>query len=762
MFNLGNAVILLGAAAAIAAVLVKHLRSRHEFERRAEELDAGTEALQKLNADLEKNARALRANEEWYRHLFSTGTDMVLAYSVTEDGIPGQFIDANETACTNLEYDRDKLLTLTPLDVETIRKPDARTDYTGVELLTLSNVEILGRDSSVAAKHVQILVRQILKEGVVVYEGSYVTRSGKMIPVEITASRHEADDQLAVVCRAHNITSRRRVEQSLRESRQRFDDFFSDSPIGAATYGAHREISDVNAACLKMFGVPDHEEFSKFNPFDNPFVPEAARQALSTGGDARYEAVVDFDDVMRDGLLVTSRTGKAHFDIMIKSLGLDHEFNAKGHLVHIQDITQRRMAEAALRERERQLRQAQKMEAIGTLAGGIAHDFNNILTPILGYAELAIDRCEQDVEMRDFMDEILNSSCRAKELVSQILIFSRQTESSTEPIRITSIVKEVMKQQRTSIPDSIEVTVGIKTDRDLVLANPTQIHQILTNLCSNAVHVMREAGGMLDVRMSSFVLGYRHRREFPQLEHGRYLRLSVRDTGTGMDQATAERVFDPFFTTKASGEGTGMGLAVTHGIVTSLGGGISLETELGKGTVFHVVLPTIEETPEKLTETTAPLPSGTERILFVDDEPVITRLAARMLESLGYDPSVAGDGVKALEMFEQNPDRFDLVITDQVMPEMTGSELVDRLLAMRPNLPIILCTGFSDKMSAEQAMAAGVREYVMKPIARRDLAEAIRRALDNTPSPLRPDETVGIADTGLVADEDEDQEPILP
>ena len=742
MFGLAQVLTLVGATAVVVLVIIVHLKSRQDYERQAEELAEGKATLQQKNDAMERTNRSLRLNERWYRTLFDTSGDMVLAYSVTDDAMPGAFVDANACACERLEYDRDKLLTMTPLDVETVKGPGSgtRPGHTGMELLTLSNVEILGRDSTFATRNIQLLIRQVLKESVTVYTSGYVTRSGKMIPVQITATRTELNGRPVIVCVSHDITTRRRAEFALRESEQRFEDFFDNSPIGAVTYNANREIIDVNAACLRMFGVPDRVEFAKFDPFNNPFVPDSARQSVQSGASARYEAVVDFDEVKQTGLFVTSRTGKANFDVLINSLGTDHDFNARGHLVQIQDISQRRAAEAALREREGQLRQAQKMEAIGTLAGGIAHDFNNILTPILGYAEMAVDHFSPGSDMREYMEEIANSSYRARELVSQILIFSRQTDSAGHPIRITSIVKEVMKQQRTALPPTIQITTSIKTDRDLVLANPTQIHQVLTNLCANAAFVMKDDGGELDLRMTSFMLGYRHRREFPQLEHGRYLRISVRDTGCGMDAETAQRVFEPFFTTKPSGEGTGMGLAVVHGIIASLGGAISMETAPGVGTVFHVVLPSIEEIPEKVTEVTEPLPSGHETVMFVDDEPVITKMAGRMLESLGYDPVVTTDSVRALEMFQQNPGRFDLVITDQVMPELTGSELSKKLLELRPELPIVMCTGFSEKISAEQAAKAGIREYVMKPIARKELAETIRRALDNSRTPeVEPD-----------------------
>ena len=379
---------------------------------------------------------------------------------------------------------------------------------------------------------------------------------------------------------------------------------------------------------------------------------------------------------------------------------------------------------------ERQLRQSQKMEAIGNLAGGIAHDFNNILTPILGYSELLLETTPAEEPPYDFAMEIRKASNRARELVNQILTFSRQSEQSGTRLRITPIVKEVLKFLRASAPSPIEIAYVNKADCDIVLATPTRMHQVLMNLCTNAMHAMQDEGGSLEVRMTNFAIEHRSRSEFPQLEPGRYLRVTVRDTGTGMDRTTVSRIFEPFFTTKVSGEGTGMGLAVAHGIVTGLKGAITCETQLGQGSVFHVVLPTIEGDFREEESDDVAMPRGTEHILFVDDEGDILKLARHMLGSLGYTITTMQDSARALCEFRDDPGRFDLVITDQVMPDLAGDQLCRHMLAVRPELPIILCTGFSETISAPQAEAIGIREFVMKPIVMHHLAQAIRRALD--------------------------------
>ena len=734
----------LGLSVVAASVLLwLYLRTRARNRTTLGDLASERQTLQQSSIDAENALTRSRLEQEWYRDLYLNARDIVVVYRVTPDEMPSTFTDINEAACRKLEYTREELLSMTPLDVETFRRPDTRSrrGLGNVDLLSLSNAEVLGRDSPIGARTMQNRVRQILKEQQIEYEGGYVTNTGKMIPTRIIARRVDLMDEPLIACIAQDITEQRRTEMVLAQKERLLQDVLSNSPIGVAVYNAQKEIVSVNTTCLKLFGCPDVQEFQRFDLFQNEFfLPDAAKQAIQRSELARCEASLDFDEIVKRGLCVTSRTGTAHFDVAIADLGVDASYNARGHLVHVMDITQRKETEAVLIQRERQLRQAQKMEALGTLAGGIAHDFNNVLTPILGYADMGMALCKEGDRLKDFMEQILASSRRAKHLVDQILVFSRQVDGSGEPIRLTPIVKEVVKQQAASVPEGVEVQYAIKTEQDMVLASPTQIHQVLTNLFTNAAYVLRDSGGLMEVRMTSFVLGSRHRHEFPQLvtteylrrgDRSRFLRISVRDNGCGMDQATMDQIFDPFFSTKPSGEGTGMGLAVVHGIITSVGGAISVESAEGKGTTFHVVLPTVEKRPEFQPEASAtPLPAGNECILFVDDEVPIIRMAAHMLESLGYEAVVTNESPRALEIFRQDPDRFDLVITDQVMPDMTGSELVKELLLVRPSLPVVLCTGFSEKLTPADAEETGIREFIMKPVERRDLAEAIRRALE--------------------------------
>jgi len=377
-----------------------------------------------------------------------------------------------------------------------------------------------------------------------------------------------------------------------------------------------------------------------------------------------------------------------------------------------------------------QLLHIQKMEAIGTLSGGIAHDFNNILTPIIGYGELIRSKLPPDSELLEDLDVILISANRAKDLVKQILIFSRQNNQERHPLKIDTIVKEVIKLLRATIPATIEIRQNIEAGCGYVLAAPCQIHQIVMNLCTNAYHAMRVRGGILGISLSQVNIEEDAVLEKLDFKPGPYLRLEVSDTGHGMDQEVLSRILEPYFTTKVQGEGTGLGLSVVHGIVKNQYGHISVYSEPGKGTTFHVYFPCIEGEEEKEAEQERETPTGTEHLMVVDDEDIIVRTEKVILEMVGYRVTGFTDPFKALQAFKESPDSFDLVITDMTMPDMVGEQLAAELLTIRPALPIILCTGFSEIINAKQAKEAGIREYVMKPLSGAGLARIVRKVLD--------------------------------
>ncbi len=395
------------------------------------------------------------------------------------------------------------------------------------------------------------------------------------------------------------------------------------------------------------------------------------------------------------------------------------------NIVHIaKDITVRK-------ELETQLRQAQKMEAIGTLAGGIAHDFNNILTAIYGYSQLATMKAGKKEKVVEYLKQVNNATTRATNLVTQILTFSRQTEQSKRPLQISYIVKEALKLLRSSIPTSIEIKQSFDSQGN-ILADPTQIHQIVMNLATNAYHAMLETGGILAVSVQEVTIGEKDMISELKITPGEYIRLEVSDTGYGMDETTKDKIFEPYFTTKEVGKGTGLGLAVVHGIVTSHNGHINVYSEPGQGTTFHVYLPLVEEKADHYLPPAAeePVRGGSERIMFIDDEDIIADLAAEILGTYGYKTTIFTNSVQAMEDFLKNPDGYDLVITDMSMPHMTGLQLTEKIKEIRPALPIILCSGYSEIIYKEKALTLGISKYIQKPLIMDDLARVVRELLD--------------------------------
>ncbi|RJX29303.1 MAG: PAS domain S-box protein [Desulfarculus sp.] len=393
-------------------------------------------------------------------------------------------------------------------------------------------------------------------------------------------------------------------------------------------------------------------------------------------------------------------------------------------LATVRDVTGRAKLES-------QLRQSQKMEAIGTLAGGIAHDFNNILGAMIGYTELALDEAGQDGPLSHELKQVLLAGQRAKNLVRQILSFSRTSEQEQAAVQIAPIVKEALKLLRPATPSNIEIKTDLADQEDHIMADPVQVHQIIMNLCTNAVQAMEQKGGVLEVALQSVELDQKEAARYVDLQPGRYQVLSVSDTGVGMDQGTLSRVFEPFFTTKEAERGTGLGLSVVHGIVHSHGGAITAYSEPGQGSTFRVYLPVIQgPAPEKAAENAPPAPGGQERILLVDDEQALVDLGRSFLERLGYRVTGTTSSRQALELFTARPQDFDLVLTDYTMPHLTGVALSQEMLKIRPDIPIIISTGFSHQLTEDKAKAIGIRRMVMKPVLGTRLAYLIREVLN--------------------------------
>ena len=398
-----------------------------------------------------------------------------------------------------------------------------------------------------------------------------------------------------------------------------------------------------------------------------------------------------------------------------------------GTLEVIRDLTERLSALQQQRQLEDQLRQSQKMAAIGTLAGGIAHDFNNLLAAILGYAELAQLKLEPGSPLHREVGQILKAGGKAAELINQILAFSRKETAKRILLQPVPLLKEVIKLLRGTIPATITIREQIATADRAILANPTQLHQVVMNLCTNAFHAMEEQGG--EMVLSLDLVG--RKMGVNEIEQ-ESIRISVADNGSGIDPGTLDRIFEPYFTTKPSGKGTGMGLAVVHGIVDKHEGQIEVESTPGQGTTFHVYFPVVSgaEASQPQKESLS-LAGGNESILVVDDEQMVADYFKAFLEQLGYRVTVCSDGNSALAAFECNPGEFDLVITDQTMPGQTGFEVARAMLALRPELPIILCSGYSSGLSPQRVTEAGIREFMMKPVSLHDLAPVIRAVLNS-------------------------------
>lgn len=379
---------------------------------------------------------------------------------------------------------------------------------------------------------------------------------------------------------------------------------------------------------------------------------------------------------------------------------------------------------------QKQLRLAQKIEAIGTLAGGIAHDFNNILFPVLGYTEMLLEDVPKDSPFRDNLNKIYTSSLRAKDLAKQILTFSSQEKSEKQYLEIQIVIKEALKLIRSTIPSTIEIQQELDADCGVIKADPTQIHQIVMNLATNAYHAMEKAGGVLKVILKEIHLG-----EYDvisaDMTPGVYVCLTIVDTGTRMDKELIQKIFDPFFTTKGIGKGTGMGLSVVHGIVNNMGGTIHVYSEPGQGTKFNIYFPVEQNVlQEKTNQDDQATPRGIEKILLVDDEEDIIIMEKLILERLGYQVTACAVSNEALEVFRAKPDKFDLIITDLAMPNITGDKLAFELIKIRPDIPILLCTGFSETMSEEKAASLGIKGFLLKPIVMLDLAKKVREILD--------------------------------
>ncbi|HTZ38687.1 MAG TPA: PAS domain S-box protein, partial [Syntrophales bacterium] len=521
-----------------------------------------------------------------------------------------------------------------------------------------------------------------------------------------------------------DITERKLAEEALRLSEERYRNIFANTLIGIFQSSPQGRYISVNPAFAKMYGYDSPEEVltSIDNIGSQIFVdPEDRKWALQTLRETGILERFETRTYRKDGTIMWN---------VINSRAVRDETGEIAYIEGlIEEITERKRAEDEKTRLEQQLAYAQKMEAVGTLAGGIAHDFNNILFAIIGYAELSLQE-KPDEKSRWNLSQILSACDRAKHLINQILAFSRQSDQEQRPLDLIPLAKEVMKFLRSSLPATIDLRFKADTRLSNVFADPTQIHQVIMNLCTNAAHAMRATGGVLRITIDNAAprADIIADAQGGELAQG-FVHLSVSDTGHGIEPAHLNRIFDPFFTTKAPGQGTGLGLSVVYGIVKNLGGAIRVESTPRKGSTFHIYLPSVAAPHAEPKDVVETIPRGHENILFVDDEGTLVDIIGQTLRVLGYQVTAITESPKALREFLKEPQRFDLVITDMTMPEMTGVELAREILRARPDTPIILCTGYSDLITEEDALRMGIRRYLMKPLFMKVLAQEIRAVL---------------------------------
>lgn len=521
-----------------------------------------------------------------------------------------------------------------------------------------------------------------------------------------------------------DITAHKQAEKALQERTDFLDSLIESAALSTWISDEKGTVIRANPACLEFFGATQEEVVGKYNLFQdaviekNGFMPDI-RAVFEKGMAANI--VIDYDFGAVDHVDVKNATHKTINSIFTPIKDADGKVS--NVIVQTIDLTN-------IKKMERELIQAHKMESIGSLAGGIAHEFNNILSIIIGNNELIMEELPKESFARDSAQEIKIAGMRARDVVRQLLTFSRQDNAEKKGMDFRSVVCESLKLIRSSTPANIQIRQILCDDIFPVFGNDTQINQLLINLCGNAVDAMPSMDGILTVELLNQIVHDRQINSQPLLKPGPYVKLVVSDNGIGIDKERINRIFDPYYTTKEIGKGTGIGLAVVHGIVEKHGGLIVVDSCPSKGTTFTIFLPAHEGLPEHKTDEQRSMPTGKEKILFVDDEPALATLGKRLLKSLGYSAESTTEPLKALEMIREDIHQFDLVISDMAMPAMTGDQLVVEILKLRPDMPVIICTGYSSIITEKKAKQIGVHSFVMKPLDRAKFAEIVRKTLD--------------------------------
>jgi PAS domain S-box-containing protein len=645
-----------------------------------------TVSTQKLvdELDMRKNTeKKLKKNEKRYRTIIQTAMN---GFWLTD--IKGNFLEVNDAYAQMSGYSTEELVSMQISDIE-----------------ANENLEEM-------AEHIQ----KCVENGSGHFETVHRRKDFSTFDVEVNF-RYLSIEEGRFVVFTRDITERKAAENEKNRQEILFKTMFNTIPDGVVITDTERVIQLANKGMNSIFGYKPEELLGK----STKILYADQKKYQKTG------EIVFFGNAKKmENLYITRYKDMYGREFSGETFGaklFDENNHWIGNLGIMRDITEREQAEM-------RIQQSQKMEAIGTLAGGIAHDFNNILFPIIGHSEMLLEDVPDDSPYRESINEIYTGSLRARDLVHQILAFSRQGSSELKLMKMQPIIKEALKLTRSTIPTTISINQNLQPNCGAVKADPTQIHQIVMNLTTNAYHAMEENGGELKITLKEIKLGD-HELISPEMKPGSYACLTIADTGMGMSKDVIDKIYDPFFTTKENGKGTGMGLSVVHGIVKSMNGEIQVHSEPGKGTEFYIFLPIVKSYLKKQeTQTNEPIFGGIERILLVDDEKSIIALERQALGRLGYQVTSCTSSIEALEAFRANPDKFNLVITDMAMPKMSGDKLATELIKIRPDIPILLCTGFSESMTEEKIKSIGIKGILLKPIIIRDLAKKMREVLD--------------------------------
>lgn len=642
-----------------------------------------------LNDQLQEILRSKKKlidSEQQFRRLFDKTTECIAIVEFIYDinGYPDDYfiIEANNAYLKTLMLERDKVIGKKSLEIFPVDTPP----YFGIILKTMHT-------------------------GVPQKFESYLKHLDKHFSVQLFSPK---PGQVATVC--EDITARKRTDETIKASEEKYR-LLVENAHDAIIVVQDNHLKYSNPSLLELLknrdkNINDILMTDLIHPDDLEMVLNAHIQRMAgteVPNNYTFRGINCDDEILW---------------LQINAVQFDWE-GKPAILCIIRNISDEKKLED-------QLMQAQKMEAIGTLAGGIAHDFNNILSAIIGYTELSMLDVPKDGKAASRLNRVFTASQRAKDLVNQILNFSKQKERELKPIKVRLIVEEALKLLRATIPSTITFETNFVKDIGIIKGDATQIHQVVMNLCTNAYHAMEESGGKLEVNLKNITIDKASSKYLFNIDQGEFVLLQICDTGHGMSKETIKRIFEPYFTTKKTGKGTGLGLSVVHGIVQSMNGDLKVDSELKKGTTINIFLPRTE-TDIIMTKTIVDdVKTGTERILLVDDEKIIADMTAEMLQSLGYQVTTRVSAIEALRVFSNNPDRFDLIITDHTMPQKTGRELAVEILKIKPDTPIILCTGFSSTINEEAALSIGIKAFLNKPILIKHLAQSIRKVLDET------------------------------